>query len=399
MDDMTIARINGGIIAWARRRTGATIDSLSTRAISPASISAWEKGDSFPSEGQAEVLAERLGIAYAMLYMPNVPPDEKIDIPDLRTLGGAPLTRPSLNFLKVLDDTIVRQEWYRAERLGMQARRLRFASKFSLNDDPAVVAADMRRELSLGTSMRSACRNFDDFLKTFVSNAELVGVLVMRSSIAGHSTTKRLDVEEFRGFALIDDIAPVVFINDNDAKAAQIFTLAHELTHIWIGEGGISDREPDDKRNSKNEIELFCDEVAAELLVPAAEVASVWKDGIDAEENISRISRHFKVSTLVSLRRAKDLKRITSAFFYAKVKERYEWYKRQELEKREKAAKKEKKGGNCWASFELRNSAKFNAAVVEAINQQRSTYTEASALFGVSLSATTGYLRRVEARK
>lgn len=61
----------------------------------------------------------------------------------------------------------------------------------------------------------------------------------MRTGVLGYSNRDRLDADEFQGFAVSDPFAPIVFINDEDAKAAQIFTLAHELAHIWIGETGI----------------------------------------------------------------------------------------------------------------------------------------------------------------
>jgi hypothetical protein len=37
-----------------------------------------------------------------------------------------------------------------------------------------------------------------------------------------------------------DPIAPLVFINGQDYPASKIFTLLHELAHIWIGLSGIS---------------------------------------------------------------------------------------------------------------------------------------------------------------
>lgn len=398
MDDMATAHINGKIIAWARRRSGASIDSLATSLLSPGNISAWESGDTFPSESQAIALADRLGIAYPMLFMQIVPPDEKIEVPDLRTVSGNAVVHPSMDFLEVLDDTLARQEWYRNARLDEGVKRLPFVGKFSVKDDPNTVVASMAQELELDTALRATCKNFEEFFRSLVNHAEKSGILVMRSSVVGHSTRRLLKVDEFRGFALVDPTAPIVFVNDNDAKAAQIFTLAHELVHIWIGEGGISDRRPNDKSNSKNTVEIFCDRVAAELLVPAKEFNAYWLSSRNDDHNIREVSQHFRVSTLVVLRRAKDLGRITPATFYAKVDAQYDAYRKKEREKLDKQKQKENKGGNFWASFDLRNSAKFNAAVVDSISRQKTTYTEAAALFGVNLSATVSYLKRVGAK-
>lgn len=189
MDDMALARINGGVITWALKRSGATLDSLATAKVTTVRLAAWEKGEEFPSEGQAEALAIKLGIAYAMFFMPIVPPDEPLDLPDLRTIDGRRLTRPSANFLEVLDDTIARREWYRSE-LPNTSNSLDFVRKFTLNDKPAAVAKDMHAVLSLDPATRRECKNYEEFLKTLVARAERAGVLVMRSALVRHITSR-----------------------------------------------------------------------------------------------------------------------------------------------------------------------------------------------------------------
>jgi Zn-dependent peptidase ImmA (M78 family) len=395
MDGMNTAHINGKIIAWARKRANVSIESLASGNVSPEKVTAWERGDELPSENQAETLAAKLGIAYAMLFMADPPMEDGIDIPDLRTVSGKSLVRPSLDFLEVLEDAANRQEWYRSERLEESSKPLEFVGRFTIEDDPKTVAAHMRVALSLSTALRNDCKDYEEFLKKFVANAEKIGILIMRSAVVRHITARPLKVEEFRGFALVDPVAPVVFMNDADAKAAQVFTLAHELAHVWIGEGGVSDRQPDEKKSSRNAIELFCDQVAAELLVPTEEFEQYWSAGRNVEQNARVSAQHFRVSSLVVLRRAKDLKKISSAEFFSTVDEHYERFKRKDREKREKQKKSEKKGGNFWASFELRNGARFNASVIESLKAQKTSYTEAAGLFGISLGATVGYLKRI----
>lgn len=394
---MAVARINGKIISWALRRSGASLESLATGKVTPQRIAAWAKGEEFPSESQAEDLADRLGIAYPMLFMSNVPPDQPLKMPDLRTSGGQPLRNPSPGLLKVLDVTRARQDWYRAEAKETNQATLTYVGQFGRDVDASIVAAHMRTLFNIDPDARREFANYEDFFKHLVSKAEELGVLVMRSAIAGHATRRILDVKEFRGFALPDQYAPVVFINDNDAKAAQIFTFAHEVAHIWLGAPGISDRPPNDK-GSANSVEIKCDAIAAEFLVPEHELIAFWNTDNSLDKNLWRASKHFNVSSLVILRRAKDLDLISRHVFFIKVNEQYDNYKRIEKEKVDKAKKGQKSKGNFWNSFEIRNSRRFNNAVVSAVKQQRTTYAEAGILFGINPAAASKYFQKIDAK-
>jgi len=396
LDDMIVAHINGQMLAWARKRAGFEIGRLAKGTVTIEKLTAWENGQENPSQTQAIALAEKLGISYAMLFMPTVPPPDIPVIPDLRTVSGQRLTNPSLDFREVLNDTTARQEWVRDERIDEGVSPLPFVGKFSIEDDPKSVAADMRGALQLTKEDRSQCRDYEEFIKHLVTRAETIGVLVMRSAVVRHATNRPLSVKEFRGFALADAFAPVVFVNDADAKAAQVFTIAHELTHIWIGADGVSDRKPNQKNDSKNAIELFCDKVAAELLVPEAELRNLWRGGTSLE-NSKRMAAHFRVSTLVALRRAKDLELIPFDTFIAQVESEYDRFREIDRKKREKQKKEERQGGNFWASFELRNGKAFNATVTASLRSRRVSFTEAATLMGVTVAAAVRYLRRVGA--
>jgi Zn-dependent peptidase ImmA (M78 family) len=394
---MVVAHINGKMLAWARNRAGFEIERLAKGSITVEKLKAWESGNDFPTEKQAIDIAQKLGISYAMLFMPIVPPPDNPPIPDLRTLNGQQLKNPSLEFRDVLNTTLIRQDWIRDERVDRGAKPLSFVGRFKLSSDPHAVAADMRHILKLDSKDRTECADFEAFIKHLVARAEDIGILMMRSAIVGHDTHRTLQVEEFRGFALSDPIAPVVFINDADAKAAQIFTIAHELAHIWIGANGVSDRKPNLQNDSTNAIELFCDKVAAELLAPEAEFVKVWRSNRPVLEAAKAAANHFRVSTLVALRRAKDLNQISFSGFMAAIDSEYSRQREFERKKRDRQKDREKKGGNFWASFEIRNSRALNSAVVEALVNRRATFTEASALLGVTIGSAIRYLRRIGA--
>ena len=122
----------------------------------------------------------------------------------------------------------------------------------------------------------------------------------MSSSIVGSNSHRKLDVDEFRGFTLADKYAPLIFINAADSKAAQMFTLVHELAHLWLGESGISDIEAGRIPDKKNE--EWCNKVAAELLMPISATREAFQKETPVREEIQRLAKLFKVSSLVVVR-------------------------------------------------------------------------------------------------
>ena len=132
-----------------------------------------------------------------------------------------------------------------------------------------------------------------------MGQADALGVLVMVSGVVGSNSRRTLDPEEFRGFALADSIALLVFINGSDTKSAQMFTLAHELAHLWLGSSGVSDAEA--LNVSGQDTERWCNRVAAEVLVPIHLLQADYSERIRLSDEINRLARRFKVSTLGSL--------------------------------------------------------------------------------------------------
>jgi Zn-dependent peptidase ImmA (M78 family) len=394
MDDMNIAYINRHIITWALGRLSAEPDQIATTLMPAENIRAWERGESHPTENQAELLAHKLQIPYLVLFLSEPPPPEKVPIPDLRTRSGKGVAKPSREFIAVINDALSRQDWYceQAQQSGRQ--RLNFVGRFKRTDPVIDVAAHMRSVLRINQDFRQESHNWEQFLRRLITRVESVGILVMRSGVMGHSTRQKLNVNEFQGFALSDTFAPVVFINDADFRAAQIFTLAHELAHIWIGETGISDVTLVRKTLTElNQVESFCNRVAAEFLVPEKSFNVSWQKSRTIKENLQRVSRHFWVSSLVALRRAYDLQKIDYEHFKSASDEEFAHYRASE-ERRKKAEQKKKQQGQFWATFRLRNSVLFSDSVAASVRSAKTTYTEASGLLGVSISTVERFLRQ-----
>ena len=381
-----IAYISAPIVKWARERAGLSQDELAAQLhnVKPNQIDAWERGQSYPTFVQAEKLAEQVRLPFAILFMQN-PPEIKLPIPDLRTVTSKTKQKPSLEFFDVVSDALLRQRWYREYQEESGTSLLSFVGSFKFGDDVYKIADDMAQRLELNEELREQCATWQQFFVELVKRAEGLGVLVMRSGVVRHNPNRALEVEEFRGFAISDKLAPLVFINSRDAKAAQIFTLAHELVHIWIGASGISNPAP--KKRAKelpHEVEQFCNQVAAQLLVPARGLEQLWEERKTVPENIRRIATYYRVSTMVALRRAYDLEKIGYALF-AKLLD--DEYRRFETPKKEDG----ESGGNFWASFGARNSRAFVKAIMSSIRQERITYRDAANLLGVRVATLLNY--------
>jgi len=256
-----------------------------------------------------------------------------------------------------LNDTLQKQDWYREYLQREGAEPLSFIGRYSVDDSVVTVAKDICSTLEIDDKLRHDARNWQGFLTLLTEKAESAGILVIRNSVVKNNNHRQLSVKEFRGFALSDPLVPVVFINSRDAKAAQIFTLAHEMGHLWIGESAISN--PDlaySSTEEEHQIEKFCNQVAAEVLTPKADFLKRWNNHRNLEENITEITRYYKVSSIVVLRRALELGRINQATFFKQY--------RLELEKQQPV--KESSGGDPYATYWTRNSKRFTQAIVSA---------------------------------
>ena len=225
------------------------------------------------------------------------------------------LSRPSPNLLDTVYLCQQRQDWYRDYARSMHQPDLDFVGSARLGDDIADTAATMRHSLGLDLEERRRLPTWTAALRRFIEQADALGVLVMVSGVVGSNNYRRLDPQEFRGFALADPQAPLVFVNGADTKAAQMFTLAHELAHLWLGQSAVSDAEA--RAAPDQEVERWCNRVAAELLVPLAALRTEFDRRADLEDELQRMARLFKVSSLVILRSVGDAGWLTRAELWA----------------------------------------------------------------------------------
>lgn len=216
-----------------------------------------------------------------------------------------------------------------------------------------------------------------DALRKFIDQVDSIGIMVMCNGIVMNNNYRHLNPEEFRGFAMTDKLAPLVFINGADTKAAQMFTLAHEIAHVWLGQSALSDVQA--SWISDNRVERWCNKVAAEFLVPLNLIKDDFENDADLHDELNRLARHFKVSTLVILRRIYDADYIT----FNKFQQVYQM----ELERLISIVAKGG-GGNFYLTQAARVSKRFARALTANTLEGQTLHRDAFRMLGFPKLAT-----------
>ena len=366
------------LLRWARKRAGADINSLVRKF---PKYREWESGSVRPTYKQLEKYAKTVHAGIGFFFL-SEPPKERFPIPDFRTIGGNPLRLPSVDLLDTVYLCQRRQDWYREFAIMEGEEPLPFIGSVKLGEDVEDVAARIRGALDLDLKERRTLPTWTQALRRFIEKSDGLGVLVMVSGVVKNNTHRRLDPREFRGFALPDDLAPLIFVNGADSKAAQMFTLAHEMAHLWLGTTALSNSQPD--TFTEHEVESWCNRVAAELLVPLNVLHQEYRSGAKLPEELARLTHRFKVSSLVVLRRIFDVNGLTPEEFHHAYLQEVERLK-------EKPAKRR---GNFHATQCARLGKRFACALVADTLEGRTMYRDALRLLGFSKMETFHNLAR-----
>lgn len=299
--------IKGKIIKWARERAKFSLQSAATKLnVSETTLQHWEKDTVQPTTRQIENIAKKYYIPFGYLFL-NEPLDETLDIPDYRTIKNKELQTPSLELLDSVYDAQRKQAWLKEIREEEQQPPI--INTNNPQDNAQIISAI--RDLLNIDQMQSEAKNYESYLSNIIAELDNQGIMVIKNGVVGFNTHRPLDWKEFRGFALYDDYAPLIFINGNDYKSAQIFTIIHELAHILLKESSL------DGNYNKN-TEQKCNIIAAEILAPT----KIMKEWYEEKQEL-KIAHQLKVSSFVILIKAKQLRLINQDYF----DERWKYFK------------------------------------------------------------------------
>ncbi len=385
------ANITPKVLKWARESARISEEDAAKKvSVSAEKIKSWEEGMAQPTIRQAKDLARAYRRPFALLFLPDIPDDFQ-PLQDYRSQGSKALGTASIFIIRELQQ---KQSWMSEVKKENGEYELPFVGRYSIEDKPEIVANDILRTLDIyPTRYRT-----DNPMREWIDKAEMKGIFISRTSFIHSKLT--IDPKEIQGFAIADSYAPFVFINSKDWPAAQLFTLVHELAHIWIAETGISNEIEvgSDSRGRLHPVELFCNEVAATALMPAKLMRSFEKRTFASVNDVFAVSKKQGVSSFAFAVRAYKLNLISPAL-YTKLKHEANIQFRTFLEKEQQRKLQQRndanQGGPSTYLLKLnKNGRLFTHIVLDAFNGGFVEPTLASAL----LSTPSNKFEKLEAQ-
>jgi Zn-dependent peptidase ImmA (M78 family) len=354
----TEINVDANMLTWAVARAGYDLAEFTEKV---PNLEKWLNGEKNPTVKQLESFSKKVHLPFGYLFLPE-PPVENIPIPFFRT-NGSQTEKVSLNVYDTILLMQQRQDWLRDYLKDNEFDILPFVGKYNGANNVSAIVNDIRRTLELTENWASQLGTWEEAQNHLVQRIEDKGIITVFNGVVENNGYRKIPVDECRGFVLVDDIAPFMFINNADSKSAQMFTIVHELAHIWTGHSAGFDFRK--LQPADDPIEILCDKVAAEFLVPKIAFNAKW----NVNPNIRSASRYFKVSEIVIARRALDTGKLTKSEFF----EFYNEYINREFIKKEN----QPSGGNFYATTRKRLSVTFAAHINNAVKTGQLLYRDA----------------------
>jgi Zn-dependent peptidase ImmA (M78 family) len=350
--------VNANMLIWAIARAGHDLQAFTNKF---PNVQLWLEGEKKPTVKQLEEFSKKVHLPFGYLFLTE-PPKEHLPIPFFRSNGNQ-ADKVSINVYDTILLMQQRQDWLRDYLKDNDFPKLSFVGKFRNKTNVKAIVSDIRTTLDLPENWASNFRTWQEAQNHLVFHIEDKGIIAVFNGVVENNGFRKIPVDDCRGFVLVNDMAPFMFINNADGKSAQMFTIVHELAHIWTGHSAGFDFRKLQPAN--NPIEILCDQVAAEFLVPEISFNDVWNNN----PNISYASRFFKVSEIVIARRALDTGKLTKNQFFAF----YDEYANREFAKKEQQSS----GGDFYATTKKRLSLTFASHIDSAVKSGNLLYRDA----------------------
>lgn len=339
----------------------------------------WKTGEKIPTFHQIQEVSRKTHIPFGYFFL-EVPPEEECEILKYRTVDRRGVREPSRNLRDVIDMMTDIQEWMAEYQENSGQEPVHFVGCDQKEKDPDITAGHIREDLKLKKEWMENCSQASEAFGLIRSQLEEKGILVMMSGIVGNQTRRKLNIEEFRAFTLIDPYAPLIFINGCDSENGKLFSILHETAHIWMGNNSFYNEAPWYEEGIK-EPEVICNAVTAEILTPEEIFLKKWQEyRTNTTDKAEILSKYFNCSQFVIIRRASDLGLISAEKYHKLTETMKQQYQRwRDDRKREKNA-----GGNYYSTMKSRMDRRFILALDQSTREGRTQYTEAFRMTGTN---------------
>ena len=380
------ALITPEVLKWAReKRIKLEIDYAAKRLkIEPETLETWENGTERPTFAQLKKIAKLYKTHLSIFYL-SEPPTDFQPLTDYRVLPKQEpkieeqqIYRLNANIIEVFERRETLIELYEL----LEEPPPEVTLSVNKHEDPGQAAQKITEFLEFNKTQLQRANDPYAALKFWKQTVEAKGILVCQTSVNTHLS---VELETVRGFCIAQNPFPVIVVNPKDSPYGRIFTLIHELVHIALGESGIQNTNFEEA-NSPNldPIEVFCNQVAAEVLVPENELLEIINLGT-LQEDLPGTSKFFHVSPEVIMRRLLTLGIIS--------RRNYQTYRNRQLAKHRDAPGRS--GGAAPYHNRLLNTSgeHFARTAFTAYYEQKITRAE---LASVLTNCDTKHLAKIE---
>lgn len=387
----TSVDISPMILKWVMEH--GQIDVLSSSARTQLEL--WSSGEKKPTFNQIEQISKATGIPLGYFFL-QTPPQEDLSIVEYRTIDSVELSNPSRNLIDTLHDMDQIQEWMRNILITEGNAPLSFVGSLKSEKSIERFAQSIRAMLGIKEEWYKKTRSAEEsfsLIRTSISN---IGTIVMMSGIVGNNTHRPLDIEEFRAFSVVDEYAPLIFINSNDSINGKLFSLLHEFAHICIGENSLfNDRYSTGKKVKK--VEAICNAVAAEVLVPQTAFVRDWNAAVSSDNNdietvIDSLAHSFKCGITVIARKAYDNGFIGYPQYQATAQLAVKLY----VESRRRKKERGDSGGDYYKTAASRIDKRFFKKLVNSVSDGKTLYSDAFRLTNTNRSTFANLVESME---
>lgn len=359
--------ISQDILDWVIKKTSSNIVLPKTLPM----IQEWRRGTKIPTYNQIEAASRDTRIPFGYFFL-KTPPTENIPLLEYRTIKSQEFDQPSRDLVDTIHEMEQVIEWTKNNLKAEGAEINPIVGKLMNITDIGTISTYIRNTLGLAEDWFEKTNNAEDSFRKLRTTLSDAGIVVMMNGTVRGNTHRPLDVNEFRAFTIIDEYAPLIFINATDSINGRLFSLLHEFVHIFLGVNSLfNDRYGTGKNISS--IERICNAVAAEILVPNNVFLYKWKESerneTSLDDRIQQLALYFSCGPVVIARKALDTREIDISQYRHIAEEAIRHY-------REKKSS-QTSGGNYYATLSSRVDRRFFSLLYKSVSEGKTPYTEA----------------------